>query len=61
MNQYRYTATFDRIPMEAVGTIEAESADQAGQILRGVCGSWFTETGHEFSAGCPAEFELSEV
>jgi len=59
--KYRYEASFCTCPLVAVGTIDAKDANEAGYILRGMCGSWQTRTGREFSAGCPDEFELSEV
>jgi len=61
MTTFKYEASFDRIHMEAVGEIEARDANHAGQILRGMCGSWYTESGHEFKAGCPSDFYLVEV
>ena len=59
--KYRYEASFCTCPLVAVGEIEAENADQAGQILRGMCGTWYTANGKEFSAGCPDDFYMVEV
>lgn len=60
MSVYKYEARFDGKELEAVGTIEAEGAIEAGDILRGMCGEWQTKDGQPFNAGCPTDFVLWE-
>ena len=58
---YRYEAFFDRLPMVAVGTVESVDEDTACALVAGMCGSWQTESGHNFEAGCPADVIIWEV
>ena len=68
MKTYLYRAKFDRLDRTADGTVEAHSADEASEIVYGMCGEWYerwyeSDADHRwsFTAGCPDSVDVEEI